>query len=307
MDKTEFLARMRQARIDAQGGRGVGRGSAQKSRLLDDADLNIGNAAIVIPQNLTGDAETIPAQNPPRILNLDALSPTGQMITVAITAALVLEPPPVMSQFAGPITAIIEFGNGGVFTRFEVDVPVGPYQANLGPAKNPREPFDGGTVLSIPAGVLRVYARNDARFVTPSVNSTAPTAIIAPDPDPDSPRVIVKAFTCYQPRISGRFGTPRKTLYLGAGDLAPFAAGLTYSVPAFAKSVRLLRDHDNNPVTYTLRFRDAIGMNLLDTRTFAAATPSDFVPVPGTCNNIEITQGAGDTSGPLELEFEIGV
>ena len=93
-------------------------------RLLDDAENNVGNATTLNPQELPAGFEfTVQKQPaPPRLLNLTSASKTGQNVTVVMTASRVSG-----KGVAGPVTGVIEFGNGTQSTRVEFDIPVGPY------------------------------------------------------------------------------------------------------------------------------------------------------------------------------------
>lgn len=144
----------------------MGRSEGDFKHLLDtNADQNIGNGKIIQPQ--AGGATVIPQTNPERLLMLSGPSKAGQTTSIVLTASRIVGANNPNPGFPGPITGIIEFGNGGQFTRVEVDIPIGPFvgtQTSPAPAS---EPQDGGTIVTVPTGVLRVYARYDNQLVQP--------------------------------------------------------------------------------------------------------------------------------------------
>ncbi len=165
--------------------------TADRTPLLFDEEQNIGNSVILLPQAasyppgyesdpapavLPHVGTVIPQTNPERILNLNAGgSAVGQTMTVVMTATRLLEgaqnPNP---GLPGPITGIVEFGNGGRFTRVEFDVPVGPFAGGFVAASSAIQPLDGVVEITIPAGALRVYARYDNRLIAPLLGTDPP-------------------------------------------------------------------------------------------------------------------------------------
>jgi len=162
--------------------------TADRTPLLLDAEQNIGNSAIVYPQSpliypqlppnyvnpITG--TVIPQSNPARILNLAAGgSAAGQTMTVAMSATRILQgadnPNP---GFPGPITGVVEFGNGGRFTKLEFDLPVGPFAGFFNAASSAIQPQDGVIIITVPAGALRVYARYDNLLLAPLLGTDPP-------------------------------------------------------------------------------------------------------------------------------------
>jgi len=134
--------------------------------LLDTlADQNIGNGVIVRPQ--AGPATVIPQTNPDRILMLSGPSGAGQTTSVVLTVSRIVGDSNPDPGFPGPLTGVIEFGNGGRDTKIEIDLAVGPFAGTLNQASNAIEPQDGITIVTLPTGVLRVYARYDNLLLAP--------------------------------------------------------------------------------------------------------------------------------------------
>ena len=166
---------------------------ADSTPLLKDAEQNIGNSVVLnpqaasYPQNYLGNptppvlpdiGTVIPQANAERILNLNAGgSAVGQTMTVAMSATRILQgtqnPYP---GFPGPITGIVEFGNGGRWTRVEFDIPIGPFAGFFSQASSAIQPQDGVVIITVPAGALRVYARYDNLLVAPLLGTDPPIA-----------------------------------------------------------------------------------------------------------------------------------
>ena len=158
-------AQSRQAAL--RSGKGAG------TRLLDDVDQNIGNSSVFQPQALPPmqyfTAKPQSLTNNSRLLNLTSQSKSGQSITVVMTVARLVNTP----GWAGPITGIIEFGNGSVTTQIEFDIPFGPYIGTLEGTSQSEEPHDSGAVVQVPTGVVRAFVRYDNAFITPELGGFA--------------------------------------------------------------------------------------------------------------------------------------
>jgi hypothetical protein len=270
------------ARMQDQANQNAAKRSGKSgTRLLDDAENNVGNSTILYPeilppgQNFT----TVKQSNPPRVLNLTADSKSGQSITVVMTAARQAN----LAGLPGPVTGIIEFGNGTQFTRIEFDVPIGPYVGGYTSVKSGTQPEDSGAVVQVPTGIVRSYFRYDDAYITPTLQgiptgSPSPTlqapsyvdvsipGNIAPSP------LVVKAFANY----FGRHHTKLyKTLYLFR-DPTPSTVIQVYALPPFAKSIQVVRVPDTDPMSLTLS--DFVGGSEIYP---IAAGPSPIIPVTG--------------------------
>lgn len=269
----------------------------EKAHLLMDADQNIGNELIILTPNVTNPPLTIPTQNPDRLINLNAASKAGQMVTVFIGASANTKAPGLPSSF---MTAVIEFGNGSRFTSLELDIPMGPFQlTNIFGTGIPTTAFIGGALLTVPAGTLRVYARSDATLVTPNSFGTLPIAAglgVEPPQDQAHP-TIVTSFAGYYTRATN--SAPTKTLWLGRTRSATrfiTVAGINpgvYSIPAFAKTIRILRD----PIAttaITFELVDAGLDSVLDTIAIPAGTRSETYKIPGNASFFQFVAGTTD-------------
>lgn len=299
MDKALFMARLREVLA-------LGDDShwTDKGRLLEGtADTVIGNLLTVrslpvLNNGAVAIASLLPNPQPDRILVLDGLSSEGQMVTIGMAAAA---DPANTTVNVGPITGIIEFGNGATFSRVEFDVPTGGFAF----VNNMVLPRDSGVFVTVPGGTIRVYARNDANQAYPTVagGHVGPAAgpLVAGDPDQ---LAIVKAFVTYYQK-AGPQNRVTKTVYFGGGN---FSTGTTYAIVPFAKRLRVLRDVLTNFATYRVTFLGG-GANILGAYTFPFGSPPDFVDIPTICDRfvIAVAAGASAATDVVAMEFELGI
>ena len=298
-DKQSTLAEMRAA------GR-VGRG-VRKLGLLDDADVNIGNKIAVAAFGPTdGSATTsLPSDNPRgnRLLFLDGLSPRGRTVTVALAASSILKAPNINQSNPNIITATIEYGNGAQDTFVEVDVPVGRVSFVKGVLTGVE---DGSTLVTVPGGTLRVWARNDSFYIVPDlsglVGNVANLAdLIAPVDGGDADDAFVKAFAVYYSlRSNSIAGGPTRTYCIGNGAITGGApVGITYAndparaylVPPLAKRFRILRwagTAGGDMPAFTGTVYDADGNGLYNFGTLVDIL-SPFFELPGIAHSVGIT------------------
>ena len=172
-----------------------------------------------------------------------------------MTAALPPRETGASGGVGGPVTGIIEMGNGTQSTRVEFDIPIGPYLGNPRAVLAGSEPQDSGAVVQVPTGIVRAYARYDNAYVTPDINGYAfggpgsPAFPLFPGAGPFAPNLgtpiplNVKAYAAYYGR---HFSRLYKTQYLYVGNattpvsFTSIGIGPTYAIPAFAKSVQVI-------------------------------------------------------------------
>ena len=294
----------------------------EPKHLLDTPnEQNIGNGVIVHPQ-MTG-ATVIPQTNPERILMLSGPSGSAQTTSVAITASRIVGSENPNPGYPGPITGVIEFGNGGQFTRVEVDVPIGPFVGYTTHAAPATEPQDGGVIVTVPTGVLRVYARYDNALIQPQFNTAGvslaqqygvpfvgpggPVNLVNPSGNhytiPVEP-IRAKAMAAYYTRRSAK---AYRTHYLYVADqssgppvlISGIAAG--FCIPPFAKSLKVMRTLSAG---FDLFLFDNINHEL-DKVGVAGGTSSPIIPLMGTETLVIIS-----ISSPISLLafcYEIGI
>ena len=236
---------------------------ASKTPLLNDAEQNIGNGVIIQPQ--AGLATCIPQTNPSRVIKLSGGSAAGQTTSVVITASRIVGASNPYPGLAGPITGVIEFGNGSQSTKAEFDVPVGPFTGSIDVASNAVEPQDGGVIVTVPTGVVRAYTRYDNLLISPVLNYSPAQSIaqIAGVPffGPGGPityggGTIIPAEPIQTKAMASYFSRPHalvyKTLYcyIGGASNTTVELGINtqqlispyyFCLPAFTKSVKVLR------------------------------------------------------------------
>lgn len=308
--------------------------------LLKDAEQNIGNSSVLAPQ--VGLPTVIPQSNPPRILNLGGgSSSTGQTTSVIFTASRILQgdqnPNP---GFPGPVTGVLEFGNGGRSTTIEFDLALGPFAGLISSASSALQPQDGVTVVTVPTGVLRAYARYDNLLLAPllgtnppvslaqyqnvavvgpggPVDVTDPTIHIPPGPGhsviPAEP-VLVKAMAAY-------FGKARANTYKtiwcycsaeingspavqvsGPATVGGYKGYAFFALPAFTRKVKVLRFPDTTGLSILLHN----GIRPTDYVTIPSGPTAPEIKVVGDQNIIGITSGS-DKVALLAVVCEIGI
>jgi len=285
--------------------------------LLHNAEQNIGKSFELLGPN--GPVTSIAEQNPQRLLQLSGDSRSGQTTSIVLTARRTIAVP----GSAGPITGIIEFGNGGRSTKAEVDIPIGPYVGNFVAPSVANEPQDGGVIVSVPTGVIRAYARYDSNFITPMVGF--PNAVgyaqqhnlvpIGPNPGanpgllkPTNP-VLVQAMAAY---FNRHWAASYKTQYCycdfpGGASVngAQQIQGAGYCVPPFAKSAKILRI----PQTAAMVLTTWDSLQGASLESFAIPSgPSPTIQIQGTVNVVSVESAtAGDTVTFFALVYEIGI
>jgi hypothetical protein len=320
----------------------MGRNSiADKTPMLNDAEENLGSSKVVRPQAGT-EGVVIPQTNPDRIIVLAGGSAVAQTTTLTMTASRIIDsadnPIP---GFAGPITGIAQFGNGGRFTQVEFDIPVGPFTGAINQASNVIEPADGIITITLPTSALRAYARYDNLLLAPLLGwgashaELSKVAIVGPGgpvevtndtPPPNSivvppENVLVKAMAAYftKPKakvwktvncyVSNEFNPASIQVGRGQGgqDLSTIAGWpgyAWYALPAFTKKVKVQRFPNTSSLAVLLHD----GVRPTEYHTIAGGTSSSAtdIEVAGTECIIGITSGQ-DTVTMLKLVCELGI
>jgi hypothetical protein len=305
--------------------------TADKTPLLNNAEQNIGNSTILPPQPGGVNSGTIiPQPKSSRILNLQGGSAAGQTMSIVLTATRIVGADNPSPGLPGPITGIVDFGNGGRATSVECDVPVGPFVGSISQASPAVQPQDGGAIITVPTGVLRVYFRYDNRLIAPVIGASQSLAQIrgvlfvgpggplpsgGPAPPTPAEPVLVQAMAAY---FSRHFSRAYKTVYCYCSNpVGPVPitignpAGIPpafdfFCLPAFAQSVKVLR----LPLTAALEICLHNNIRVVDTISVAAGAACPTIPVCGGENIIGIrstTAGAGDQVNFLALSCEVGV
>jgi hypothetical protein len=324
----------------------MGREINEPTHLLDNAEQNLGNSVIVAPQARnppTQLATTIRQTNPPRILQLSGPSTKGQTTSIVVTASRLNTNQNPYPGYPGPITGIVAFGNGGQFTTVEFDVPIGSFIGDLTNPVPASEPRDGGSIITVPTGVLRVYTRYDNLLIEPLLSTNGlvmladvqgvdrqgpggPVSLpIGPPPVvlPAEP-VLTRAMAAY---FSRHFSRAYKTLYCYVGSpaalgptpaivssrLAPALSPALYCLPAFAQSIKILRQ----PATASLIVSLYDGCSNpgstgggIEQYTVAAGAASPTIPIVGQERIVGVQSATADAVNRvtyLAIACEVGV
>jgi|WetSurMetagenome_2_1015567.scaffolds.fasta_scaffold18657_4 hypothetical protein len=282
--------------------------------LLSNADQNIGNRQILEPKAPYNQA-TIVAQTADLLqpIKLNASSADGMTRSIILTACRQLIPG---AGAVGPVTAIIEFGNGSVTTRAEVDVPTGPFQGKtLISATNAITPQDGGVIVTVPTGAVNVYYRYDNNLLAAALDVGGPTVaallmgvgVSVPNATPIPVGVMASVAN-----FSRHFARAYKTQYCYCGPTSvTFGIAqnpvdkILYPVPAFARSVQVLRVPSSAAINVDLYD----GRQAMQSVTVASNT-SPSIPIVGQEIVVGIGSGsaaAGDKVTFLALCYEVGI
>lgn len=306
--------------------------TADATPLLKNAEQNIGNSATINPQ--AGAPTVIPQTNPARILDLSGGSASGQTVSVIFTASRISQgqqnPYP---GFPGPITGVLEFGNGGRFTRVEFDVPVGPFDGYITKASMAVEPQDGGVIVTVPSGLLRAYCRYDNLLLAPLINFDPPIShaeasgvdIVGPGgplyitnpvppPPPASPNTLIPAEPVLAKAMAAYFQKSRSRVWKTLNCYVTYetATGAPDHAPQFI-TVGQGPGFTANPYAYTaafpnyawwalpaftkrvkvLRFPDTTGLAVL---LHDGIRPVDFINIP-----------SGPTAPEIEIEGNVNI
>ena len=308
-------------------------GRPDPKHLLDTlADQNIGNGFVLQPQ--AGGATVIPQNSAnsasyERILVLTGPSSTGQTTSVVLTASRIVGPNNPYPGFPGPITGIIEFGNGGQTTRAEVDIPVGPFIGSFKNALPATEPQDSGVIITVPTSVLRVYARYDNNLIQAPINKPllqslaqsavppvafvgpgGPVAIVGPPPlisfIPPEP-VQVKAMAAFFSRHTSKVYRTHY-LYVGAfSGLIDIPLPLNYfCIPPFARALKVFRYPNTIPLVIDLCDNMNHVMEVIDIPAPPGLSP--LISIEGTETIVGVqTKNPTDKVSFLALCYEIGI
>ena len=296
----------------------MGRSEGDFKHLLDTtAEQNIGNSVLLQPQQGSV-ATTIANTSPDRILQLSGPSKTAQTVSIVFTASRVVGASNPHPGYAGPITGILEFGNGGRFTKVEFDIPLGPYLGTFQGAASSSEPQAGGVIVTVPSGVLRAYARYDNLLIQPFLGATpisiaqalgqpfvGPGGPVLPPAPPaqqaPAEPVMVKAMAAYYARRSAKVYKTQYCFVYAPGSPSVVISNYTFCIPAFARSVKLLR----RPISasFTLSFSDGINPFIDEVVVGPGTSPS--IEIMGT--ETTITVSSTDAVSFLALCYEIGI
>lgn len=213
-----------------------------------------------------------------------------QMITVALNA---IANNPNIGAPGGYVVGTASFGSGtSGAQKFEFDVPL----------RNANDGFGSGTLLSVPAANLEISVRNDGGVVPPGGTSV---------PLSSGGIVTVSAAAATKPRPGN---TPlTRTIYgvlasvVGNG-VAP-GVTLSISVPAFAKSFRVLRSSIAT-TAININVSSYLGGGIIDgpyVIAAGAAAPSISLPSGATTVSIQNDAASATNLRVCGVEFTLAL
>lgn len=264
-----------------------------RRRMLDAHDLNIGAQKLIVA-NVPAAVGDAGRGRETALLDLEGSSQLGQVVTVVFAAYDPRNSPDGATLAAEPgcPVGIVRFGNGAGLAEVEIDIP------NPNSHANGQAYAAAGTAISVPAGNLRVLARDDGR-VQPG---TGQGSLVA---DNVAGGQLVSAHVVY-----GNRGSPGKVYRTLFFAITSFAAGasVTLRVPAFARSVQFFRQLKHAlTASFDMGWTAGGGPFVMDIVTIAAAADSPVYPVPPRVTQIKITNNGATPIASGMAVFEIAL
>lgn len=209
--------------------------------VLDLEKLNLGTTEII---RSPGGTEPKPGDLV-KLLDVTGDDRLARTFTVVMGSTFLQPDFPPGEFVTGPVSGIIEFGNGAAFARLEFDIPFLsripsiPGPADGGIDNKFKSPYFSGTSVAVTGSAIRVFARNDNNL--PPVRD--PTVIIGVNPaifgtvDPT-----VFAHVSYDPTFGGNRALYKSICVYGfnGASMAPNETAFI-GIPPFAKEVSFLR------------------------------------------------------------------
>jgi hypothetical protein len=281
--------------------------------LLDQDELNLGVSKVVVtPRTKPFNAFAIAAGNEERLLDLACEGRFARTVSITF-AAFVLEPDQnSLANTTGPITGIVEYGNGAVFARVEFDIPAVSRLPGLlttrGGVTTPypngfKSPAISGVTVCVAAGAVRTFARNDNNLPLVYFPERIIGSVNASNIDPT-----VSCSVAY----GETFGANRhlkKTIYIvdndgfAASSMAP-GDSVEISVPPFAKTVRFPRtpvDTTTLGVIFDSYFGPEYG-------TYAVPAGGDGpFEIPPDCFRIKIANTGATSITRMSAIFDLAI
>jgi len=229
-----------------------GRKNKNGPRTLDDGELNLG-ASQVIPVPIAHPF-ALTAVAPGNIVKLLDLSGDGRVgRTIVVTMGAMISAAEADQLFnpgsgstvrtTGPLTGIVEFGNGAVIAVAEFDIPPPsrlPTALSAFPGAFKSSAFSGVS-LTLPASALRVYARNDNNLAC--LFTTPVPGIIGSNNNGDIDPTVF-AHVNYGETFGANKHLRKTVWFVNGGSTDAFGVGAVTQagIPPFAKSVWFPRD-----------------------------------------------------------------
>lgn len=262
-------------------------------RLLDANDMNIGTQRLIYAD--VPEAEGFAGRGKEHsLLDLSGSPQLGQVATVVFSCFDPRGMPEGALHAAEPgiPVGIVRFGSAGGSCEVEIDIPNANSHDNGSPlAAN-------GAAISVPAGSLRVLARDDGRVIPgPGQSALVPNGVNGGQ--------LISAHVVYGNR--GSPGRVYRTLFFAIGSMAA-AAAVTLVVPPFARSVQFFRlPRLELGITLQMGWLSTGGPFTMDQFTIDADNKSSVWPVPPRVTQIVVANNGGAplTSGMAVFEIAL--
>ena len=276
---------------------GFGGGTTDEGRkILDNGELNLGGQKDVNP--VAGLTDQRPGIGPEvRLVELRGDSKLATWVTVSFNLLPVSPATPLSNPQVGPLVGIVEFGNGSAINRVEVDIQQGNWISSIlpggaSPLGNAFPLPPGGTMISVPTGALRAFARNDGGYQPlGDGNAIGNVTNIAK----------VMAHAAYGQKPASEANT--RTIWLTSR--AAQAAGFVNAcgIPPFARSFRVYRTTLNN-VALSINIEDSFGVTINGPIVVPAGTDCPNIILGGLARSVRVTS-AGPASTIMSAVFNI--
>lgn len=297
MSNNKFLQNFFNGRLASEGYGGFSGGSSDEGRgLLQNGELNLGALKDVSPSTGVLSSKT-GAGVETRILELRGDSKLAKWVTITFNVAPAFPDNPLYNPVVGPLVGIVEFGNGSALNRVEVDIQQGNWLSTIlpGPPYGNGFPLpSGGTMLSVPAGSLRVFARNDGGYQplgdgNPIGNTTNTAKVTAHAAYGQKP-----AYEANTRSIALTSPTPQLAGFVNACGVPPFARGFTIN-RTFV-----------NTTSLTIIVQSQYGDTISGPIIVPAGVVCPFIPLSGLARLISVTND-GPASCELLAVFNISL
>jgi hypothetical protein len=236
------------------------------------------------------------------MLDLTADGKFGEIVDVTVGQEIT-QPGVTATNLTGPITCICQFGNGAATATMEFDVPA----ASITPTfiasfpNGMKNPPRSGAGVSLPAGSLRVFFRNDNNMLpafpggTIIGNTLAPSSLVNPT---------CFAFVDYGTTFGGR--QLRKSICVSNNSAMAVGNTAFIGIPAFARRMYLYRD-SLDTTTFSIFF-NAGGLALGQSGPFVLG-PGVFGPIviPPPASDVGITYVATVGTNVVNAVFELEI
>jgi len=274
------------------------------SCLLDGPELNLGSTKTVPRIQVTGAGWG----DEVRLLDLTCTGRNAEVVTVCM-GQLISRPEPTSidrSAFVtGPVTGIIEFGNGAAWSRIEFDLPppsrtpFNPVTSSYGAVyRRYASRWNSGLTLAVPGSSVRVLARNENNMPLLTTPGTIYGVSNVGDLDPT-----VYALIGYGATFGGNRRSLRKTIKVGTLAAADSTTNyVPIGIPAFSKQVTFFRS-DPATTSFQAVFSDMNG-SVLATYNVAANQWGPY-DVPVWADYLDLTNTGGAQMTNTNVVFDL--